>query len=190
MTQAPQEISERLEFLKRAVHSFKVDLEGANVKLEEVRSCLSDITDILELLSKTIVISDQMDLSYRHRILQDLETLTKTKDLLEKAATSLSKDNPIISEKLLEYISTQEEIIQEIFTSIKQNSVDLKIVLSYLRKLNSEDENGKNLTGFAWFSFHFSKGVQGAFAGIIIATIYYFLRYILPRIMDWQSVIK
>ena len=71
----PSDINERLDFLKKATHSFKVDLEGANIKLEEVKTCLSEITDILELLSKTIVISDQMDLSYRHRIIQDLSLI-------------------------------------------------------------------------------------------------------------------
>lgn len=180
------EIEGRLEYLKKATQGFKMDLESSNTKLEEVKICLSEITDILELLSKTITISDQMDLSYRHRIIQDLESFKNTKALLEKLTESLSKDNPDIYKKILEFVTAQEKTILDIGTAVKQNTLDMASSLKYLRKLNCEDETGRPLTGFNWLGYHLAKGGQGALAGIIIALIYWFLRYVLPAIMSWQ----
>ena len=184
------EIGERLEYLKKATQGFKMDLESSNTKLEEVKVCLGEITDILELLSKTITISDQMDLSYRHRIIQDLESFKNTKALLEKLTESLSKDNPDIYKKILEFVSTQEKTILDIGSAVKQNTLDMATSLKYLRKLNCEDETGRPLTGFNWLGYHIVKGAQGALAGIIIAIIYWFLRYVLPALMNWGSSVS
>lgn len=175
MAEMQDEINDRLESIKKVTQGFKVNLEGNNVKLEEVKNCLSEMTDILELLSKTIVISDQMDLSYRHRILQDLELLKKNKELLEKLTASLYSENPAIYKKIEEFVSSNNILLK----------TDLQDSLKYLRKLNCEDASGRPLTGLDWLKYHLSKGSQAALAGIIVASIYYFLRYVLPHIMNW-----
>jgi hypothetical protein len=122
-------------------------------------------------------------------MIQDLQSFKTTKALLEKLTESLSKDNPDIYKKILEFVSAQEKTILDIGTAVKQNSFDMGTSLKYLRKLTCEDETGRPLTGFNWLGYHLMKGVQGALAGIIIALIYWFLRYALPAIMNWGSKI-
>jgi hypothetical protein len=180
------ELNDKLDSLKRLTQGFRADLEGSNTRLEEIKACLSEMADILELLSKTLVISDQIDLSYRHRVMRELEGFKKTQENLEKLSDLFIADGPAMQQKMLELVNDQEKAVLAIENALKDLAASSLESLKYLRKLSCEDPGGRPLTGWAWTGYHFSKGAQTAIAGIVVAFIYYLLRFGLPKILGWH----
>lgn len=151
--------------VRRIVQYNQQTHEEVTQRLEDLQICLNEVAEILDLLCKSQVISDQVDLRYRGKILQDLEDfkgeILNSYGCCKASSISINKD-------------------------LQKVSQDLQEITRYLRKLCNEDSNGKSLTGWAWLGAHLMKGAQGALAGIIVALLYYFLRYGLPKIMNWH----